>query len=174
MSQTRCKECGRLFESGTGCRYDSSFCCDGCYEKYKAREAARIEKWKEEKAKKKEEKKNQAAERAIAKEEKANKKEEKKKQALENAKVTSSESLSKVSHLCLTLGYLGVHRFAVGKFVSGLIMPVLLISGIIAAFTNNLSMLALSAVDIAWWLLDFAKIKAKKFTDKFGNTIREN
>ena len=100
---------------------------------------------------------------------------EKKKETLENAKVTSSESLSKVSHLCLTLGYLGVHRFVVGKFVSGIVMPVLLILGIISSITNkNPAMLALSAVDIVWWLLDLAKIKSKKFTDKFGNTIREN
>lgn len=102
-------------------------------------------------------------------------KQAKKEEALEKAKVTSSESLSKISRLCLTLGFLGVHRFAVGKFISGIVMPVLLILGIISAITNKEpAMLALSAVDIVWWLFDFATIKAKKFTDKFGNTIKEN
>lgn len=102
-------------------------------------------------------------------------KESKKAEALEKAKVTSSESLSKVSRLCLTMGFLGVHRFAVGKFVSGIVMPVLLILGIISSITNkNAAMLMLSAVDIVWWLFDLATIKAKKFTDKFGNTIKEN
>ncbi len=94
---------------------------------------------------------------------------------LEKAKVTSSESLSRISRLCLTMGFLGVHRFAVGKFISGIAMPGVLVFGIMMAITErDATMLAISAVDIVWWLFDFATIKAKKFTDKFGNTIKEN
>lgn len=61
-----------------------------------------------------------------AKNEKKAAKAEKKKESLEKTKVTSSESLSRISRLCLTLGFLGVHRFAVGKFISGIAMPAIL------------------------------------------------
>lgn len=104
-----------------------------------------------------------------------NEKADKKKEKIENSKVQSDESLTKISKLCLTAGYLGIHRFAVGKFVSGITMPVLLIMGIAMAITNNdVSMLSISAVDIVWWLFDLAVIKSKKFTDKYGHTIKEN
>lgn len=164
----KCDMCGRPFdEGGVSEKYGFDtmvFCSMGCKMQYDLLQTQHDA--------------NAKALRAEAEAQKAAKKAakvEKKKETLEKAKVTSSESLSKISRLCLTLGFLGVHRFAVGKFISGIVMPVLLILGIISSITNkNPAMLALSAADIVWWLFDFATIKAKKFTDKFGNTIKEN
>lgn len=114
------------------------------------------------------------AERVSKKEEKKNEKVNEKKEKLENSKETSTESLAKVSKACLVAGYLGAHRFAVGKFGSGLLMPILLVLGIVGAIMGrNPSMLGMAGVDIVWWLYDLAVIKSKKFTDKYGHTIRE-
>lgn len=97
--------------------------------------------------------------------------------SLENAEVTSSKSLSKVQRLCLMFGYLGVHRFAVGKIASGIIMSILFIQGIVSLITNTYRDTILPTfliVDVVWWIVDFEKLKSKKFTDKFGHTLREN
>ncbi len=130
------------------------FCCERCYNEYILTHPEEMSK-KEAKASKKEAKKAAAAKK------------------LEDSKVTSDESLEKISHLCLVAGLVGAHRFAVGKFLTGIIMPATAVFGIAMAIANReLQMLSLVAVDIVWWLYDFATIKAKKFTDKYGHTIR--
>ncbi len=181
----RCQECGREYEHG----YDGAYCCRGCYEKAHQREkdADAVSAQKkvadlqaqlmqdEINAKRRAAIAEEKAKKQAKKEQEKEKKEAKKADMLEKAKVTSSESLSRISRLCLTMGFLGVHRFAVGKFISGIAMPAILVFGIMMAITErDATMLAISAADIVWWLFDFATIKAKKFTDKFGNTIKEN
>ena len=80
------------------------FCCERCYNEYILTHPEEMSK-KEAKASKKEAKKVAAAKK------------------LEDSKVTSDESLEKISHLCLVAGLVGAHRFAVGKFLTGIIMP---------------------------------------------------
>ena len=90
------------------------------------------------------------------------------------AAIVSSIKLSDVKKKCLTLGFLGVHRFVVGKYLTGLLMPVLLILGIVMAIIKrDISMIAFSLIDIGWWIIDISKVFSKKFTDKKGNTICE-
>lgn len=107
-------------------------------------------------------------------EEKREKREEKKKEIKENAKITSDESLEKVTKACLFAGLFGVHRFLVGKFISGFCMPFFLVYAIILAINEKSPrMLLIALIDVVWWLFDLLKIKCKKFTDKQGYTIKE-
>lgn len=56
--------------------------------------------------------------------------------------------------LCFFLGGFGVHRFYVGKI-----------------FTGILQLLTLGGFGV-WWLLDFLKLGAGDFTDKYGDEIQ--
>jgi len=58
--------------------------------------------------------------------------------------------------LCFFLGFLGVHRFYVGKIGTGILMLV-----------------TLGGLGI-WNLIDFVIIVVQKFTDKEGNTLSFN
>lgn len=163
-----CQECGRQFnDMGSGrADVEDRFCCKGCQEKYFERKRAERERYKAHEAARKAEKLAAEEAKKAAKKAAAAKK-------LEDSKVTSDESLEKISHLCLVAGLVGAHRFAVGKFLTGIIMPATAVFGIAMAIANReLQMLSLVAVDVVWWLYDFATIKAKKFTDKYGHTIR--
>ena len=55
--------------------------------------------------------------------------------------------------LCFFLGFLGVHRFYVGKIGTGVLM-----------------LITLGGLGI-WNLIDFIIIVVQKFTDKEGNTL---
>jgi TM2 domain-containing membrane protein YozV len=58
--------------------------------------------------------------------------------------------------LCFFLGYLGVHRFYVGKIGTGILLP--------------LSFLFFGA-GFLWWLIDFIMIIAGAFKDKSGKQL---
>ena len=137
-----------VFERKKGYR----FCCKKCSDEYWA---------------------NNPGEVTVKKDKKA-KKEKEKREKVEKAKTTSDKSLSDISKKCLTLGLLGVHRFAVGKFFTGLCMPGLVVFAIAMAVSNkDPGMLLIALGDVFWWLYDLCRIKAKMFTDKSGHTVRE-
>ena len=58
--------------------------------------------------------------------------------------------------LCFFVGFLGVHRFYVGKVGTGI-----------------LQLVTLGALGI-WALIDFIMIAMQKFTDSEGNTLKFN
>lgn len=58
--------------------------------------------------------------------------------------------------LCFFIGFLGVHRFYVGKIGTGI-----------------LQLVTLGALGI-WQLIDFILIAMQKFTDSEGNTLKFN
>jgi TM2 domain-containing membrane protein YozV len=58
--------------------------------------------------------------------------------------------------LCFFLGFLGVHRFYVGKIGTGVLM-----------------LITLGGLGI-WNLIDFIMIVVQKFTDSEGNTLSFN
>ena len=60
----------------------------------------------------------------------------------------------KLSLICFFLGGLGVHRFMLGKTVSGIIM-----------------LLTFGCFGI-WTLIDFIRLLSGSFTDKDGNAIK--
>lgn len=66
----------------------------------------------------------------------------------------SSKSKSTTFLLCYFLGGLGVHRFYLGKFITGLLM--LLTAGGL----------------LIWWLIDLYRIASGKLKDKDGNDLR--
>lgn len=117
------------------------------------------------------------AERAQKQEIKAQKaamKEAKKQDAIEKAKITSDESLEKTAKLCLVGGYIGVHDFALGKILPGVIKVIIAFYAIFGAIGNRRPELVfLLAVNIIWWWVDYIRIKSGKFTDKLGHSIRE-
>ena len=172
----KCRMCGRDMGNSTGY---AGFCSDGCrmqfelLEQQKKQSQQRVLSPEEIAAARAE-----AAERRAAKEAKKQAKKEAKeapkREKIANAKITSDKSLSDISKKCLTLGLLGVHRFAVGKFFTGLCMPGLVVFAIAMAVSNkDPGMLLIALGDVFWWLYDLCRIKAKMFTDKSGHTVRE-
>ena len=121
-----------------------------------------------------------AAERAQAKAEKKQakiaekeRKEAKKQEILEKSKVTSDENLDKIFKLCLIGGLVSLHRFAVGKIKSAVILDLILIFVVFSAISNKApEMLIYVLINVAFWVIDLITIKMKKFTDKYGYTIR--
>ena len=69
---------------------------------------------------------------------------------------TSDKSNTVAALLCFFIGFLGVHRFYVGKIGTGVLM-----------------LLTLGGLGI-WNLIDFIVIILQKFTDKEGNTLKFN
>lgn len=74
-------------------------------------------------------------------------------------------------------GIVGLHRFAVGKAKSAILLDLVIVVAIFEAFFSTYgfqpSFLGLLLVNVAFWLFDLAQLKAKKFTDMYGYTIRE-
>lgn len=68
------------------------------------------------------------------------------------------------------LGYLGVHRFYIGKIGSGIILLILNVVG--AATTFIFIGWALIVVAGIWDLIDFIKIICGKMTDSNGKIIK--
>jgi TM2 domain-containing membrane protein YozV len=69
---------------------------------------------------------------------------------------TSDKSNIVALLLCFFIGFLGVHRFYVGKIGTGVLM-----------------LLTLGGLGI-WNLIDFIIIAMQKFTDSEGNTLKFN
>ena len=69
---------------------------------------------------------------------------------------TSDKSNTVALLLCFFIGFLGVHRFYVGKIGTGVLM-----------------LLTLGGLGI-WNLIDFIIIVMQKFTDSAGNTLKFN
>lgn len=69
---------------------------------------------------------------------------------------TSEKSNVVALLLCFFLGFLGIHRFYVGKIGTGI-----------------LQLVTLGGLGI-WALIDFIIIVVQKFTDKEGNTLKFN
>jgi TM2 domain-containing membrane protein YozV len=67
---------------------------------------------------------------------------------------TSDKSNTVALLLCFFVGFLGVHRFYVGKVGTGI-----------------LQLVTLGALGI-WALIDFIMIAMQKFTDSEGNTLK--
>jgi len=67
---------------------------------------------------------------------------------------TSDKSNTVALLLCFFVGFLGVHRFYVGKIGTGVLM-----------------LLTLGGLGI-WNLIDFIIIAMQKFTDSEGNTLK--
>ncbi|WP_342399189.1 TM2 domain-containing protein [Bartonella vinsonii] len=61
--------------------------------------------------------------------------------------------------VCWFFGWLGAHRFMVGKFGTGILMLVLTFS-----FLG-------SPISVMWIIIDFIVIVAGKFTDEDGNQV---
>lgn len=171
-----CLNCGKPIFPGSGykkglAKFDSSealFCCETCYDEYQEKQAIKRNAKIQAKAAKKEAK-------VAKKEAKATKKEADREAKFEKAKTTSDESLAKVTKLCLVAGYVGAHRFVVGKTKSAILMILWIVFVLFYTFTNGFTpgALLLLLLNVAIWLYDFALIKAKKFTDSHGYTIRE-
>jgi TM2 domain-containing membrane protein YozV len=69
---------------------------------------------------------------------------------------TSDKSNTVALLLCFFIGFLGVHRFYVGKIGTGVLM-----------------LLTLGGLGI-WNLIDFIIIAMQKFTDSEGNVLKFN
>jgi len=88
--------------------------------------------------------------------------------------------------LCAIVGFLGAHRFYVGKIGTGVVQllcclfPVLLAFQFMAGASGIalviLAVLALATLGvlIVWNLVDCVLILMQKFTDKEGNTLKFN
>lgn len=160
MEEKKCLWCGKYYDANPFIKTErSGFCSTACEAQWKADHAARVEA------------KQQAK---IAKQEA---KVEKKEAKLEKSKTTSDESLQRITKLCLVAGYVGVHRFAVGKIKSAILLVLWTLFIIYLTFFSGSGFapraLSLLLVNVAVWLFDFMLLKAKKFTDKYGYTIRE-
>ena len=149
------------------------YCSRACYDAHQ--DALEKERQRSAQAKKErlEAKKAKREEKEAKKEKKAAVAAEK----LEKSKTTSQESLEKITHLCMIGGIVGLHRFAVGKVKSAILLDLVIVVAIFEAFFSTYgfqpSFLGLLLVNVAFWLFDLAQLKAKKFTDKYGYTIRE-
>lgn len=83
---------------------------------------------------------------------------------------TSPKSKAVAALLNFFLGYLGVHRFYIGKTGSGIILLILNVVG--AATTFIFIGWALIVVAGIWDLIDFIKIICGKMTDSNGKIIK--
>lgn len=182
MGTHKCGYCGRLYGDQQGYASNarecfkaagSGYCSLQCYlAGKKANEELAAQKNAEKLAKiEAKEAKRQAKER------KQEKKAAEAADKLEKSKTTSQESLEKITRLCMIGGIVGLHRFAVGKAKSAILLDLVIVVAIFEAFFSAYgfqpSFLGLLLVNVAFWLFDLAQLKAKKFTDKYGYTIRE-
>lgn len=80
-----------------------------------------------------------------------------------NSIIISSKSRLAAALLCFFFGFLGVHRFYVGKNISGVIM---ILTFVISLF------LSLIPITI-WCIIDFIIILCGSFTDSHGLALKE-
>jgi len=78
---------------------------------------------------------------------------------------SSKKSQTTLALCCFFLGGLGIHRFLVGKIVSGIAMAILFLCGFVVILT-------FPVVGI-WAFVDFIMILTGSFTDKDGNKISD-
>lgn len=68
-------------------------------------------------------------------------------------------------------------RHEEGDVLSAILLDLVIIAAIFEAFFSTYgfqpSFLGLLLVNVAFWLFDLATLRAKKFTDKYGYTIRD-
>jgi len=122
----------------------------------------------------------------------------------ENGTVINSENTSKKSRtvasiLCFLLGFIGVHRFYVGKVGTGILMMlwflflytiapvifgIMFLAGAASAMTGDSggvgtaatglsAMVYIIPVSVLWWLIDFIFVLAGKFKDSKKLEIRK-
>ena len=88
--------------------------------------------------------------------------------------------------LCVIVGFLGAHRFYVGKIGTGVVqllcgvLPILVALQLKAGESGNAAVplavaaLATLGVLVIWSLVDGVMIVMQKFTDSEGNTLKFN
>lgn len=179
MSERICSYCNKHYSDNGynpkpfGGYTPFEYCSRACYDAHQA--ALEKERQRAVQAKKErlEAKKAKREEKEAKKEKKAAAAADK----LEKSKTTSQESLEKITRLCMIGGIVGLHRFAVGKIKSAILLDLVIVAAIFEAFFSTYgfqpNFLGLLLINVAFWLFDLATLKAKKFTDKYGYTIRE-
>ncbi|WP_273758786.1 TM2 domain-containing protein [Bartonella sp. AU55XJBT] len=83
----------------------------------------------------------------------------------------SQQSKVTLAVVCLFLGGLGIHRFMVGKIVTGIIMLLITILSIITIPFLGFGLLGIIFIIIPWVLIDFIVILIGSFKDKDGCKI---
>ena len=73
----------------------------------------------------------------------------------------SEKSLAIAGLLCFFLGWLGIHRFYVGKVGTGILILLLSFS------------VFLSFISVIWWIIDFIVLLTGLFTDNVGRLVRK-
>ena len=174
-----CANCGRRFVDGGIFRANGNskagkvlnflsdngrwFCCEGCANQFQGGSTSPAAAGPSE-----------AEIKAKLKAEKAERKAEKQAEKRANAEITSDFELAKIYKLCLVAGYVGIHDFFVGKIGLGFVKILIPILCIVMTISQKSAMpLAFLGVNIVLWVLDLVALKAKRFTDGKGYTIRE-
>lgn len=85
--------------------------------------------------------------------------------------LTSSEKKLTLLLLCWLVGLFGIHRFYTGKYLTGGLQLLGVLSGGVAAFFEAKVLAPLFIVFPLWWVLDVLLIIMGKFTDKDGKPI---
>ncbi|WP_273755472.1 TM2 domain-containing protein [Bartonella sp. MM73XJBT.G] len=83
----------------------------------------------------------------------------------------SQQSKVTLAVVCFFLGGLGIHRFMVGKIVTGIIMLLITILSIITIPFLGVGLLGIIFIIIPWVLIDFIVILIGSFKDKNGCKI---
>jgi len=87
---------------------------------------------------------------------------------------TSAKPKKNVLLLAIFLGYLGVHRFYIGKIGSGIGMLAVLVIGLFmltSSVTGKFILYFLIAVGV-WWLIDIYLVATGKMTDKDKRPVK--
>ncbi|OFZ85899.1 MAG: hypothetical protein A2W21_05105 [Betaproteobacteria bacterium RBG_16_66_20] len=99
---------------------------------------------------------------------------------------TSDKSNVVALVLCVILGFIGAHRYYVGKIGTGVVQLLCCVFPVLVAFQLKadasgsvavpLALLALATLGalIVWNLVDGVLILMQRFTDKEGNTLKFN
>ena len=164
-----CNECGRIIGKDANFYRASGleFCCVGCAEKYLERKDSKDAATKAQRAEMLAKDRERRAEKEAMREKKKADKEAR-------AEITSDMNLAKVTSLCIKGGVIGLHDFYVGKIWMGILKILIPVMSVFMTISEKSAVpLTLIAVNLVLWGLDYLALKAKRFTDGKGHTIRE-
>ncbi|CAK01265.1 conserved hypothetical protein [Bartonella tribocorum CIP 105476] len=83
----------------------------------------------------------------------------------------SQQSKVTLAVVCFFLGGLGIHRFMVGKIITGIVMLLISIISIITVLFMWIGFILIAFIIIPWVLIDFIVILTGNFKDKDGCKI---